>query len=1125
MSTFTSYLLLTRDYPRTLNNLGKTSLVSNAAQYYRANIGKVKSVDDLMKDNRLYNYAMKAAGLEDMAYAKAFMRKVLTSDLGDVDSFANKLTDKRYLDFAKMFNFGADGKVVAVTDIQSNLQEQEMVGLYNQQIIDKDKSANAKATAYSTAIDTITTVDGFMSLANRDHLKFALTAYGMGEEAKYVNVDFLKEVLTRGLDDPTNPLYALPATQIAYREKLSAFVEAFNFAPTGTVTAGNAQTMEQKSQTIAGYLNLSGEASEASALTFTGTTYRQVIGSVTSVDDLLQNSFLSNFVKTAYNLTDANDADIIAALQSDPSDPASAANQLGLNYKRLAEDFNFDASGNVPAGQTAQTAETIEKTVGRYFAHANSLVSTETSDSTTYRLTINSAGWIENIEDFLDVLGGVSPDETLPAKIITDEVAVATRNFIFKSFGFTGNETFSRDFLRDIFLSDLDDPASFANSQMVGIEKDKRWANMAGLFRFDRTTGDVLDGGPVQSAEAIKELSERYIGQGYGGVPLSQQARYSFQYEMQDVTNVTTFINSKSAFSFALVAFGLPGNSDAKETYRRALTDPAYAAATGDSRIIAFAEAFNFQSDGSLPPGGVQTILQRDDVIERFMAESMPGTGDYNMRSANEYAAAIADIRTVGQLLSETDNPPLSKNNTQFFNFVMSAFAIDMTKTTKAEIGQVLNSDLADPTSVANKMGGRFLELAQAFNFVAGIVPPGMQAQSDTQLTQTLHRFLKNNNPATVAEQTGATTTFKQRINALQSLADLSGRKAVDEFLNSDALYNYALIAYGLDPKTESKSKIRQALTADRSKPYGLIEPKYRVLADALNFDPDGSIGTPRVAQSTSDAATVAKKYAASYPADKRPAWAPDRPTAQENLIGTETDYYANTIQTISTVEQLTADKRMMAYISKAFGFEGNSLQASDLNKILTSDLADPKSYANTAKDMRYKEMAALFNFDKTGKTMRLPEQAVQSSGGIYQTYTSHLQQTLELQEGQSNGGVRLALYFARKAPTITSTFSILGDKALFEVVRTALGIPNEAARADIDVLARTIEKRLKVTDLKDPKKLESFIKRFTAMYDVQNGGGVSNSSNSLALIQGNSDTGFSQDMIQSLQSVRVRRF
>ncbi len=49
---------------------------------------------------------------------------------------------------------------------------------------------------------------------------------------------------------------------------------------------------------------------------------------------------------------------------------------------------------------------------------------------------------------------------------------------------------------------------------------------------------------------------------------------------------------------------------------------------------------------------------------------------------------------------------------------------------------------------------------------------------------------------------------------------------------------------------------------------------------------------------------------------------------------------------------------------------------------------------------------------------------------------------TLEENAGQSNEGVRLALYFERKAPDIKSIFQILGDKALYKVIETALSLP-----------------------------------------------------------------------------------
>jgi len=51
---------------------------------------------------------MKAFGLEDMTFAKAFMRKVLTEGVATA-TFANRLSDKRYADFAG-FNFAALGR-------------------------------------------------------------------------------------------------------------------------------------------------------------------------------------------------------------------------------------------------------------------------------------------------------------------------------------------------------------------------------------------------------------------------------------------------------------------------------------------------------------------------------------------------------------------------------------------------------------------------------------------------------------------------------------------------------------------------------------------------------------------------------------------------------------------------------------------------------------------------------------------------------------------------------------------------------------------------------------------------------------------------------------------------------
>ncbi|AWB23941.1 DUF1217 domain-containing protein [Methylobacterium currus] len=114
-STLTSYTLLSRNLATSLQRKGAEPIVARETAYYQANIGKVKSVDDLMADQRLYSYAMKAFGLEDMTYAKAFMRKVLTEGTSSAAAFANRLADDRYVAFAKAFDF-APGATAKGTD-------------------------------------------------------------------------------------------------------------------------------------------------------------------------------------------------------------------------------------------------------------------------------------------------------------------------------------------------------------------------------------------------------------------------------------------------------------------------------------------------------------------------------------------------------------------------------------------------------------------------------------------------------------------------------------------------------------------------------------------------------------------------------------------------------------------------------------------------------------------------------------------------------------------------------------------------------------------------------------------------------------------------------------------------
>ncbi len=116
--------------------------------YYEENIGKVTSVDDFLADPRLYTYALKAYGLSDQASSKGFIRKVIESDLKDSASFANKLNDSRYRDFASAFNFNAGSRP---RSRRATGQMESMIEAYSERSIRGFRGAAAKTSAFAQA--------------------------------------------------------------------------------------------------------------------------------------------------------------------------------------------------------------------------------------------------------------------------------------------------------------------------------------------------------------------------------------------------------------------------------------------------------------------------------------------------------------------------------------------------------------------------------------------------------------------------------------------------------------------------------------------------------------------------------------------------------------------------------------------------------------------------------------------------------------------------------------------------------------------------------------------------------------------------------------------------------------
>ena len=114
MTTVSSYMQIIKNLDKTLAAVAQRPDVARDSVYYLAHIGGVKTVDGFIKDDRLFTFAMKAYGLKDMVYGKAFMRKVLTEGIDGKNSFALQLADPRFKEFAAAFNFARYGSTATV---------------------------------------------------------------------------------------------------------------------------------------------------------------------------------------------------------------------------------------------------------------------------------------------------------------------------------------------------------------------------------------------------------------------------------------------------------------------------------------------------------------------------------------------------------------------------------------------------------------------------------------------------------------------------------------------------------------------------------------------------------------------------------------------------------------------------------------------------------------------------------------------------------------------------------------------------------------------------------------------------------------------------------------------------
>jgi len=656
-------------------------------------------------------------------------------------------------------------------------------------------------------------------------------------------------------------------------------------------------------------------------------------------------------------------------------------------------------------------------------------------------------------------------------------------SYAMKAYGLE-DMTYAKAFMKKVLESDLSDSSSFANTL-----SDSRYAEFAAAFKFGGETKTAQS--DVQRDNLLDAYEESFDTE---ADDITDETDY-FEENISSITSVDDFLSSSRLKNYALTAFGLSTEYTSSSFLKQVLTSDlddadSFVNQLGDDVYVSLAKAFNFNEDGSTD-GDVMSEDQISLVTSGYtVASSTIASTETGEAYDTYFAGEIGNITSVDQLMSDD----------KLVGYLRIAYGLSDDESDSYISAALKSADIAEAIGLS--------DLHAAFNFDEdGALADGDTAQTSDQTATTTAAFDENYEVLVANTSTeDATDNYTTRIASVTSIDDFLVSNADDDDDDNDdlpELWEMALRAYDIDPDSVSRGEVRKILESDPtdSKSYvnSLNDDRFVAFRKAFNFDDNGDVTVPLQAMSES----VVDDYAAYYKQNKIRYLEGDELTEATDAANDEITYFREQMATITTASEFLADDRLVSFALEAKGLDPDDVTSDELKKMFSSDFDDEDSYVNKLDDSRFAELVGSFNFDQDGNISADPTGTVQQRGDVLETIDSYVRLTLEDDQGDSNTGVRLALYFERKAPEISNAYDILGDSALFEFFTTTFNLSSYVSNMDVEKQAEMVNNFIDMEDLSDPDKVDDLIQRFTAMYDMANGTGTTSSA--LSILTGSS--------------------
>ena len=577
--------------------------------------------------------------------------------------------------------------------------------------------------------------------------------------------------------------------------------------------------------------------------------------------------------------------------------------------------------------------------------------------------------------------------------------------------------------------------------------------------------------------------------------PITKRDTDYYLANIGSVKSIDDFVKNTRLFTYAMKAFGLGDMAYAKAFMVKALkegvSDPdSFANKLTDKRYAEFVSAFNFAALGE---NATSYNPAQQGVTNNYSVQVSAGVAQngfsYYKGETSYYLSNISNVKSIDDLMG----------NDRLLTYAMAAFGLDADAEAPATVRAMLEGGVTDPNSPANTSTNKgYAAFVAAFDFAQY----GDQATARDAAQQAVPKAVMAGTGLVLVKPTAQYIKGEADYYA----ANISKVKSIEDLLRDKRLLTFAMAAYGLDASTQTARQIRTMVNGGVTDPLSpanlLTDKSYANFVSAFDFAQYGDQTTTRDA--------VLKTTPKLYTTESSLGLI--KPNA--DAVQAETNYYLANITKVKSVDDLMADSRLYNYALSASGLDPATTNKDLIRDVLEGGVRDPASIANELSNKAYARLATSLNFEAYGEaaTTRSPSQQP--------VVDKYMRQTLEEDAGKTNEGVRLALYFERKAPTITNWYDVLADTALASVVRTAIGLPDSFATADIDKQAQAFEAKLDLTDFTDPAKLDKFLTRFTSLWEINHPTSTAQTSIGVLFAQPTT-VGISTDLMMAMQKLK----